>query len=227
VGEYRRGELRAIGDAPHHTYREEHDPWTIMCIFMCTYAEVHLRASTVAFPPYPQYTTEQLLGAFTKGPDRLRAAITELSEGELRARARGPRQWSAHEIVIHTADSELQGTYRFRKIWAQSGCELPGYDQDAWARELDYLGSNTAADRENALELLAMLRRAMTPLLMRATADVWNRWGTHPEYGKITLRNVLELYADHTERHIAQILQIRGILGKPTSLEMLLPDRLY
>ncbi|NOT08079.1 MAG: DUF664 domain-containing protein [Gemmatimonadales bacterium] len=185
-----------------------------------------VHGSLPPFPSYSQYTYDQILGAFTQGPDRLRAAIAGLSEEELRIRARGPRQWSAHEIVLHTTDSEIQGTYRFRKVWAQSGCELPSYDQDAWARELDYLGSCTAEDRENALELLAALRRAATPLLMRATADYWNRWGTHLAYGKITLRNVLELYADHTERHIAQILQIRDILGKPTNLPLLLPDRL-
>lgn len=186
-----------------------------------------LRDPVAAFPSNAQYTNEQLLGAFTKGPDRLRAAIAGLSEDELRARARGPRHWSAHEIVIHTADSEVQGAYRFRKVWAQPGCALPNYDQDAWARELDYLGSSTAADRENALELLVTLRRAVSPLLFRATADNWNRWGTHPEYGNVTLRNLLELYADHTERHVAQILQIREILGKPARLPLLLPDRLY
>ncbi len=186
-----------------------------------------MRGSTAAFPSYAQYTTDQLLEAFSKGPSRLRAAIAGLSEEELRARARGPHTWSVHEIVMHTADSELQGAYRFRKIWAQPGCELPGYDQDVWARELDYRGSGTVADRENALELLAALRRSVMPVLVRASADAWNRWGTHPEYGKVTLRNVLELYADHTERHVAQILQIRQMLGKPTRLQLLLPDRLY
>jgi hypothetical protein len=186
-----------------------------------------LRGSTTTFPSYAQYTTDQLLEAFSQGPDRLRAAIAGLTEAELRTRARGPKHWSAHEIVLHTTDSELQGAYRFRKIWGQSGCELPSYDQDAWARELDYLGSNTAEDRENALALLAALRRQMTPLLRRATPEVWNRWGIHAEYGKVTLRNVFELYADHTERHIAQILELRRLLGRPADLTLLLPERLY
>jgi len=182
---------------------------------------------TLQFPPYGQYTHDELLDAFTKGAERLRAAIAGLGEEDLRARARGPQKWSAHEIVMHTADSEIQGAYRFRKIWAQSGCDLPGYDEDAWARGLDYLGGHTAADRDNALELLANLRRAVTPLLLRASGETWKRWGTHHQFGKITLRNMLELYADHSERHVAQILHLRGILGKPSSLPMLLPERLY
>jgi hypothetical protein len=114
-----------------------------------------VRGSPVSFPSYNQYSTDQLIGLFTKGPGCLGAAIAGLTEEDLRARARGPQAWLAHEIVIHTADSEIQGAYRLRKVWAQPGCDLPSDDQDAWARELDCLGGDTCADRERALELLA------------------------------------------------------------------------
>ena len=183
--------------------------------------------TSAVFPPYAQYSNEQLLDAFEQGEARLRRVIAGLTEEELRTRARGPARWSAHEIVIHAADSELQGVYRMRKIWAQPGCPLPGYDQDAWAREHDYLRLGSAAERANALDLLGALRRSVLPLLRRAQGADWERWGEHPEYGKVTLRNLLELYADHTERHAAQILEIRAILGKPVKFEMLLAERLY
>lgn len=181
----------------------------------------------VAFPPYGQYTNAQLLAAFEQGPARLRTVLSGLTEDELRSRVRGPARWSAHEIAIHTTDSEIQATYRFRKIWAQSGCDLPGYDQDAWAREHDYRGLATAAERENALVLLQSLRNSVLPIIQRATGDDWLRWGTHPEFGRVTLRNLLELYADHTERHVAQILETRGQLGKPMHFPLLLVERLY
>ena len=183
--------------------------------------------TSAVFPSYAQYSNAQLLEAFERGPERLRAIIEGLTEDELRTRARGPARWSAHEIVIHAADSELQGVYRMRKIWAQPGCALPGYDQDAWAREHDYLHLASAEERSNALDLLGALRRSVLPLLRRARGADWERWGEHPDYGRVTLRNLLELYADHTERHAAQIIEIRTLLGKPLAFELLLPERLY
>jgi hypothetical protein len=43
----------------------------------------------------------------------------------------------------------------------------------------------------------------------------------------VTLRNLLELYADHSERHVAQIVERRERLGVPVDLAPLLAERLY
>jgi len=185
-----------------------------------------MRGTTVAFPDYSFYTTPQLLAAFAAGPARLRQAIAGLTEEELHARPRGPAKWSIHEIVIHTTDSELQGAFRMRKVWSEPTPLLPAYDQDAWVRELDYQ-RESAALRERALTLLALLREHTLPVLQRATADDWAKSGTHPEYGPVTLRNLLEIYADHVERHVEQILESRALLGRPLTMEPLLPRRLY
>ena len=185
-----------------------------------------MRGTIIDFPSYRQYGAEQLLTAFQAGPTRMRQVIDGLTEEELRTRARGPGTWSAHEIVIHTTDSEVQGVYRMRKTFSQPGCDLPGYDQDAWAREIDYQ-SLPASAREAALDLLGELRRTVTPMLRAATPAQWERLANHPEYGQLTLRNLLELYADHTERHVEQILRIRELIGRPRAMPLLLPVRLY
>lgn len=51
--------------------------------------------------------------------------------------------------------------------------------------------------------------------------------GCHPESGEITLRSILELYSDHSERHIWQILQRRKLMGKPLDFPLILDERLY
>jgi len=186
-----------------------------------------MRGVKIGFPAYEIYDTSRLIDAYAAGPARIGAALDGLTEDELRRRARGPAKWSAHEIAIHVCDSELQGVFRMRKIWAESGADLPGYDQDSWARELDYLGRDGAADRERALGLFAQLRTCGLTLLHRAGGSEWKRWGTHPDYGRVTLRNMLELYADHSERHVEQILAIRELLGKSLEMPSLLPQRLY
>lgn len=184
-------------------------------------------ARTVAtFPDYSFYTTEQLLSAFAAGPARMRRALGGLTEEELRARPRGPAKWSIHEIVIHTADSELQGAFRIRKVWAEPASQLPFYDQEAWVSAIGYRRLDAAA-RERALHLLADLREHTLPLFRQAAAEDWAKWGTHYEYGPVTLRNLLELYADHVERHVEQILESRALLRRPLAMESLLPRRLY
>ncbi len=183
-----------------------------------------MRGAITEFPGYAQYATTELLTAYAEGPARMRHVLGGLSEEELRARPRGPDAWSAHDIAIHSCDSEIQGVYRMRKVLSEAGPPLPGYDQDAWATR--YLHED-AGGRNRALDLLEHLRRATLPLLQRATPEDWSRWGTHPEYGRVTLRNLLELYADHTERHISQILAIRRLLGRGLDFPLLLPERLY
>src|SRR5690349_13266371 len=90
------------------------------------------------FPKYSAYSDEQLLIAYLAGADRLRQAIKDLTEDELKARARGPEKWSIHELVHHVFDSELQGAFRVRKVIAEPGEPLPGYDQDRWTQRLGH-----------------------------------------------------------------------------------------
>ena len=185
-----------------------------------------MRGMMVSFPDYSYYATPQLLAAFASGPARMRQAVDGLTDEECRARSRGPAKWSIHEIVIHTADSEMQGTFRIRKVWSEPSPLLPVYDQDAWVREIDYQSEDAAA-RERALTLLALFREQTLLLFRRATAADWEKSGTHPEYGTVTLRNLLELYADHVERHVDQILDSRARLGRSLEMQPLLPRRLY
>ena len=187
-----------------------------------------MRGVTTSFPDYSCYTTAELIDAFAAGPTRYRQASAGLSEPELRARPRGPGRWSTQEIILHTADSELQGTFRIRKTWAQPEPEVlwPVHDQDQWSRNHCYQDQPPAA-RERALMLLALLREHTLPLFQQAREEDWNKGGTHPEFGFMTLRNLLELYADHTERHVEQMLENRALLGRPLDLVPLLPRRLY
>ena len=180
-----------------------------------------------AFPSYAQYSIAQLLEAFECGADRMRQAVDGLDENELRERPRGQGTWSIQEVVMHTTDSELQGVYRMRKAFAEPGAHFPMYDQDAWATQLTYQKAS-AADREISLRSLAQLRELVLPVLRSASERDWvERNGVHPEFGLLTLRNLLELYADHTERHAEQILRMRAMLGKPRVIPSLLPERLY
>lgn len=187
-----------------------------------------MRGAVLAFPPYGQYSTPRLLDAYRLSPARLERALGGLSPDERRARAR-PGKWSVNEIVCHVADSEIIGAARLRLMLAQPGATLPAYDQDRWAAALAYQ-ERTPAEVGAAVALFSRLRETSGPLFESASEPDWTEcWGVHQEYGRITLRNLLELYADHGERHLEQICRLRELLGHstPSDLSPLLPDRLY
>jgi hypothetical protein len=75
----------------------------------------------------------------------------------------------------------------------------------------------------------------MFELLRKSSAEVfnltensdWDKTGLHPQKGEISLRTILELYAEHVERHLEQILQRRNLIGKLLEMNLLLTERLY
>ena len=185
-----------------------------------------MRGAVVSFPStYAGIPTARLIAIYGEGPARLRAALSGLSLAELRARPI-PDRWSMLEIAAHVADSELMGSGRVRLVFSQEETTLIGYDQDVWAKRLAYQSFDEPA-LERSLVLFEVLRAANRAVYERASSDDWLRWGTHTEFGPLTLRNILELYADHVERHLGQILARRDLLGRHLEMPLLLEERLY
>ena len=184
------------------------------------------RAAAAGFPAtYAPLSTSTLLETYAAAPDRLIRALDGLSEEELRSQPI-PGKWSIQEIVIHVADSETVGAIRIRKVLAESFAALPGYDESVWAVRLGYR-ERDANFRRASLHAFRNLRETASAIFRAASPSDWMREGRHPEWGAVTLRQLLELYADHGERHVAQIVERRRLLGHSASPDPLLPLRLY
>ncbi len=174
---------------------------------------------------YAQIKTDKLLEVFDQGPARLRNVLVDLTHEHLKAKPR-PGKWSIQEIVMHVADSEIMGAARIRQTYTQPGSSFAVYDQDVWANHLGYQGQDNSAV-QNALKLFESLRSTTSVIFHHARVEDWGKIGVHAEHGEITLRNLLELYADHSERHIEQILYIRSLIDKTMEFQLLLEHRLY
>ena len=169
--------------------------------------------------------TTTLLDVFAQAPDRLAAVLKGLDERQLRRAARGPATWSIGEIVLHLADSEIVAAARFRMAIAHPGRPLIGYDQDVFASAFGY-DRAAESDVQLALHTFAALRGSTGRLLRTRDEQEWELAGSHPDWGQLTVRQLLELYADHGERHLDQIMDIRGRLGERVPLASVLPHRL-
>lgn len=143
---------------------------------------------------------ESLIQRYAQGPARLRAALATVPPAALTWRPK-PGEWSAHEVICHCADAETNAAARIRYLLCEKEPLILGYDQDGWARELDYHGHPL----DPALATVDAVR-AHTAALIRALPDgAWQREGRHTESGRYTAEDWLKIYAEHLEVHARQI----------------------
>jgi hypothetical protein len=130
----------------------------------------------------------------------LKAALQKIPAAALQWRP-GPGKWSAHEIIVHCADSESNSHGRIRQLLADATPVIHGYDQDRWAVELDY----HTLPLEPALATTEAVRANTLPLLRRLSDAQWRKRGTRSDAGAYSMEDWLQIYADHLEGHARQL----------------------
>ena len=145
------------------------------------------------------------LEAQRQTPALLDTLLANASDEQLTRRP-SPNKWSIGEILAHLAEDEIATAWRYRQMVEHNGIELPGFDQDLWARLGDY-GSRTPQD---SLALFRLLRAANLQFLSQLSPEQWECSGTHAERGRITVRDLALHMAGHDANHIDQIRKILG-----------------
>lgn len=135
-------------------------------------------------------------------------AIAGLTDAALHQPER-PGKWSIAEVVQHLADSDLVFGYRVRMVLAQPGMTIQAYDQDLWARELEYPTTRV----EDSQAQLGALRAANARLLRSLDQARLARFGIHAERGEESVAKMLKLFAAHDLVHLRQIERIKTTLG--------------
>jgi hypothetical protein len=144
---------------------------------------------------------EALVVRYARGPALLRQALGEVPPEALRWRpAEG--KWSAHEIVVHCADSETNSSMRIRYLVGEDAPVIMGYDQDRWARAMDY----HALPLELSLGQVESVRAWTLAFIRTLPESAWARAGRHTEHPEpYTAERWLEIYAEHLELHARQL----------------------
>ena len=138
-----------------------------------------------------------------QGPAALAALIASASNQQLTTRPQ-PDKWSVGEILAHLAEDEVATAWRYRQMVEHNGIELPGFDQDMWAK----LGNYRSRAPRESLALFQLLREANLTFLEQLTPEQWECFGIHAERGRITVRDLAAHMAGHDANHIEQIRRI-------------------
>jgi len=150
--------------------------------------------------PYTPSERMAMIERYARGPALLKAALGKVPKDALKWRPE-PKRWSAHEIVVHCADSETNGHGRLRFLLSEPKPVIQGYDQDRWAQVLDY----HSLPVDLALATVEAVRANTVPVLKRMGDAEWRRIGQHSESGPYAAEDWLAIYAEHLEKHSRQI----------------------
>ncbi len=145
-----------------------------------------------------------LLERFRRGAELLAVATTGAAGPELDFKPEG--KWSVRQIVCHLADSESVAVMRFRQVLAEENASISAWDQNLWTANLGYEKRKIS----QALEVFRVMRSWNFELLKDVPEEAFARAGTHTERGRITLADLLRIYAEHVEGHVKQIQGVRA-----------------
>jgi hypothetical protein len=127
-------------------------------------------------------------------------AYFELS-GEQLARRYAPGKWPVSFILHHLADAETVLFDRIRRAISEPRQVLWAFDQDAWAKGLDYSRMPPGLSR-------GIYESVRAGVIYQARQH-YERNGhlefVHSEAGVRTLRAEFDKVASHNEHHVAQI----------------------
>jgi DinB superfamily len=117
-------------------------------------------------------------------------------------RSYAPGKWTARQILIHLAQTELALGTRARMALSTSPYAAQAMNQDRWmARD----AALTAREALDAFVAIAGMNRALFASL--SDADKATPF-THPEYGELTIDWLMHQMAGHQIHHLAQLERI-------------------
>jgi len=139
-------------------------------------------------------------------PKDIAAAVSGLS-GEVLLYKPSPDKWCVLEILGHLADVEIVYGYRLRQMLADNKPIIAPLDQDAWARNLNYLDSPPS----ELVAFYGLARHHNLRLLRTLKASDLSKSAFHPEIQRnMTVADLVERMGGHGSAHLRQIEKLKA-----------------
>ena len=121
-------------------------------------------------------------------------------------RSYGPGKWTVRYLLNHLADSETVLFYRIRRVISEPKQVIWVYDQDAWAKALDYATVPLALAQRN----YEAARDGIIHCARKHYEGSEHIHFVHSETGLRTLRDEFDKVVWHNEHHLEQIDKALG-----------------
>ena len=141
------------------------------------------------------------INSYAQATAEFLSVANELTESQLDASDSGG--WSARQVIHHVADSEAQSYARLRRLIAEPGTQIQGYDEASWG-ENETLGYKDLPIA-HSLDVFKAVRASSLEIIKRLKPTQLDLSGTHSESGEYTIKTWLETYISHPLEHAAQI----------------------
>jgi len=141
------------------------------------------------------------LEALADSVERIRRLVDRWSRDDFE-KSYAPGKWSARQILVHLAQTELALSTRARFALTQTGYTAQPFSQDDWMA----IDGNT--DARTALAAYTSLRQLNLAMWQRLSPAQLDRPFSHPEYGDLTVGWVMAQMAGHDIHHLKQLEEI-------------------
>ncbi len=159
--------------------------------------------------PFSQEEKEARLADILFLPRMLEYAVLNLNDDQIQTPYRDGG-WTINQVIHHVADSHMNAFIRFKLGLTEDNPTIKPYIQSAWGDTADV----TAVPVNLSITLLHSLHHRWYELLKTITDEQWERTIYHPEQErKITLWELLLIYAWHGKHHAAHVTNLREQMG--------------
>ena len=147
----------------------------------------------------PDRATTDLIQRLERTRDQT-LELFALPESDL-ARTYAPGKWSIRFILLHLADAETVLFDRIRRVLSEPRQVLWVFDQDAWARGLDY----SRVPLDISARVYEAVRNAVIYYASQYYAEKGHLEFVHSVTGVRTLKDEFDKVASHNQHHLDQV----------------------
>lgn len=140
----------------------------------------------------------------------LRSEVAALPEETVTA-APAENEWSIKQVCGHLCDN---ATFLHRRLFKMIKLEEP--DLESWDQDVEMEKRNVqAAPIDDLLAEFAAQRAETVDMLAGLVHWNWARTGRHAEYGRISIRQLVDRALAHEEAHLDQVRALKQQAATP------------